>query len=452
MTEKIEWYKEVLEIEPNSKVFFQLARMLVEEGCYEEAFEVLEKGLNRHEEFLEARLFFIEILFKHEQHEKCAKQIEKLNNMFSSYAGFWQAWAACLSENTPDIAFALRFLAANFVLGPVSIRDLLDKGMKVLREESGDKNVKMPNIDLSVSPVTDTSNISENKVEKNNISLESPTPSIDNSDNIDITDNLDIELNDSAITNDQIASINEDITPQINLDEPLSGDIDNAETLLNDSSNLDIADNTEIENIGDLNVDKTVNIDNSESTVDLMQEMDMPNLEPVVEPVQEININESNVVVDSMQETNIDDSEAIVDNSLNDDLFDPAKAMEDDSALPEIDNIDMPLIEEEPSASVVNNENANEESFSLRTRSMADVLAEQGDVKGALDIYQELAAVSTDPAESSELQERISELNMLAGSVIDDTQIPTEEKLSPGKEKLIGLLEELAERVEARIQ
>ena len=44
MTEKIEWYKEVLELEPNSKVFFPLARMLAEEQRTDEAVEILEQN------------------------------------------------------------------------------------------------------------------------------------------------------------------------------------------------------------------------------------------------------------------------------------------------------------------------------------------------------------------------------------------------------------------------
>ena len=62
MTEKIEWYKEVLDLEPNSKIFFPLAKMLEKEGELEEARRVLAEGVSRHEEFLEARLFYISVL------------------------------------------------------------------------------------------------------------------------------------------------------------------------------------------------------------------------------------------------------------------------------------------------------------------------------------------------------------------------------------------------------
>ena len=84
MTEKIEWYKEVLELEPNSKVFFPLARMLAEEQRFDEALDVLEHGLERHSEFLEARLFFIEILHQMGRSQACARQIERLSGMFST--------------------------------------------------------------------------------------------------------------------------------------------------------------------------------------------------------------------------------------------------------------------------------------------------------------------------------------------------------------------------------
>ena len=113
MTEKIEWYKEVLELEPNSKVFFPLARLLAEAKRIDEAVEILEQGLARHEEFLEARLYLIELLHTANKLEACEKQVGRLTKMFSTYAGFLQAWAACINAagNAPDTAAVLRFLA-----------------------------------------------------------------------------------------------------------------------------------------------------------------------------------------------------------------------------------------------------------------------------------------------------------------------------------------------------
>ena len=134
MTEKIEWYKEVLELEPNSKVFFPLARLLAEEGRDDEAVAVLEQGLVRHEEFLEARLFLIELLHAAGRLEACETQVGKLTKMFTTYAGFWQAWAACISASgdAPDTAAVLRFLALNFSRGPVSLNEVLNQGITSL--------------------------------------------------------------------------------------------------------------------------------------------------------------------------------------------------------------------------------------------------------------------------------------------------------------------------------
>ena len=88
----------------------------------------------------------------------------------------------------------------------------------------------------------------------------------------------------------------------------------------------------------------------------------------------------------------------------------------------------------------------------MRTRSMAEVLAEQGDTKGALDIYHELAAAATAPEESADLRQRIATLNARLGSAQPDD--PTPDAATPeaasGKDKLISMLEALAERVEAR--
>ena len=127
MTEKIEWYKEVLSLEPASKIFFPLARLLVEAHREDEAISVLEQGLARHEEFLEARL----ILYRLGRREACDAQVARLGTMFASYAGFWQAWAACLNASglSPDAAAVLRFLALSFSHGPVALHEVLERGI-----------------------------------------------------------------------------------------------------------------------------------------------------------------------------------------------------------------------------------------------------------------------------------------------------------------------------------
>ena len=139
MTEKIEWYKEVLELEPNSKVFFPLARMLADEGSVEEAVEIIEKGLIRHPEYLEARLYCIELLHKCGRVEDCQAHVERLSKMLSAYGEFWRAWASCIASmkesGAEDTASALRFLAANFLHGPISLSKIIEEGLAAVLGE-----------------------------------------------------------------------------------------------------------------------------------------------------------------------------------------------------------------------------------------------------------------------------------------------------------------------------
>lgn len=274
MSEKIKWYREVLTLEPNSKVFFPLARMLADENNVDEAIDVLRHGLERHKEFLEARLFLIELLYASGNQSACTEEIENLNKMFSVYAGFWQAWATVAAvKNSSDVATIIRLLAASFQNKSLTLHDVIEKGLGHCEAH--------PNITLA------------------------------------------------------------------SVDEP------EVVTTIND--------------------------------VDVQEQLDTANV-----PCE------------------TDESEI------------SSEAMDED-----------------------------EEQFTLRTRSMAEVLAEQGDVKGALDIYQELMATTTSPDEQADLNQRIATLR---SHLTSPEQIPAPAPLSAGKDKLINMLETLAARVEARAQ
>lgn len=294
MTEKIEWYKEVLALEPNSKVFFPLARLLAAADRNDEAIEALEHGLERHGEFLEARLFLIELLYKTKRQDACARQIERLSAMFFSYAGFWQAWAACLSsvEGEADTAAVLRFLAIHFLHGPISLHEALNRGVDTLQHEAA----------------------------KSNGAAAQPSRGIGGSAS-------------TSVVADDVAT---------------SGSV-----------------------------------------------KPMPTALVWEEPLSE----------------------------------DAASVTRD-----------------------IHGEDDGEEHFSLRTRSMAEVLAEQGDIKGALDIYNELAATATLPEECADLQHRIATLTARLGHQADAPQPGFTPEGENGKstDRLISMLEVLAERVEAR--
>ena len=139
MQDKIEWYQEVLELEPGSKVFFSLARLLGQSGKYAEAVAVLRKGLEKHPEFIEARLLLIQLLRESGNIDACATELDAITHVFSAYPGFWQAW----SEHGPsgDAAWALRFLATSFQKPGISLRDVLFSGLETMSAERAPFNV-----------------------------------------------------------------------------------------------------------------------------------------------------------------------------------------------------------------------------------------------------------------------------------------------------------------------
>jgi len=128
MQAKIEWYQEVLELEPGSKVFFPLARLLGQSGRADEAVRVLRQGLERHPEYTEARLLLVQLLGDAGDADACKAELVTLTPLFAAYPGFWQAWSE--HSASEDQAWGLRFLAACFRDPSFSLRDVLFGGLQ----------------------------------------------------------------------------------------------------------------------------------------------------------------------------------------------------------------------------------------------------------------------------------------------------------------------------------
>ncbi|WP_035064577.1 tetratricopeptide repeat protein [Nitratidesulfovibrio termitidis] len=142
MKAKIEWYQEVLELEPSSKVFFPLARLLAENGQPDDAIATLRQGLDRHPEFIEARLFLIELLHSSHRDDLRDGEVGKLARLLGAYPGFWDAWSACLAagDKGRDTALALAFLAASFrsgTQGALSWTSVIEHGLRAMLGGNG---------------------------------------------------------------------------------------------------------------------------------------------------------------------------------------------------------------------------------------------------------------------------------------------------------------------------
>lgn len=138
MKEKIDWYQEVLELEPSSKVFFPLARLLAESGQLEKAVLTLRQGLERHPEFMEARLYFVDLLFRTGQTELCQRQVRQIAPLLAKYAGFWNAWGHTLSntDEDSDASLAASFLAASFQHSGLTLAQVMERGLRELAKDS----------------------------------------------------------------------------------------------------------------------------------------------------------------------------------------------------------------------------------------------------------------------------------------------------------------------------
>ncbi|NMC49519.1 MAG: tetratricopeptide repeat protein, partial [Desulfovibrio sp.] len=97
---------------------------------------------------------------------------------------------------------------------------------------------------------------------------------------------------------------------------------------------------------------------------------------------------------------------------------------------------------------------AGQQEAGIRTKTMASLLASQGDIQGALDIYVELSSKLPPGPERDEIEARIAELSAGGGAAV--IHMPSAQKAgaasgAKGKAKLIGLLDVLAGRLEARL-
>jgi len=140
MKQKIEWYQEILDLEPGSKVFFTLARMLSETGRPEAAVDTLRRGLGYNPEHIEARLMLVDLLFQLGKLDSLGKEVEAIAVMLEKYPGFWAAWTERLARKTQsrDAALALSFFAASLKGETISWIAVLEHGLARLLADKVD--------------------------------------------------------------------------------------------------------------------------------------------------------------------------------------------------------------------------------------------------------------------------------------------------------------------------
>ena len=332
MDNKIKWFKEFLEIEPNSKIFFPLARLLHEDGRTAEAIETLKKGVEKHPDHLEARFFLVELLAEGGQGDGAARETDGLAATLAQYPAFWQVWAERSAPKSRDSALALSFLASTFRGRSITWSQVIEEGLRALFAREG---------------------------------VPCPTPAA------------------------------------------AGGEV-----------------------VGELHFEA------------------MPDIEYLEEAPEAAG---PDMAAEAAAAYAAGSPEEAI-----------AQVLAEEPALPELpEDTDEFALEPEPGpdepAPAAEPAAGEGSAGNIRTRTMADLLAEQGDYKGALAIYQELAAAAAGD-EADELEGLAatmqSKLRRGAGAPTRDKR-PEPGPLPgplPGKEKLLSTLDALAERLEARAQ
>ena len=137
MLSKIEIYREVLEIEPNSKVFFPLARSLAEEGRHNEAAAVLSRGIGFHPDHLEAKFLLIELLTRQGKEDQADHVFADVGALLARYPSVWLLWSKTAAARAKDPSLAMLFLAHYFQNQTLTWAEVMERGLKSLSQAAG---------------------------------------------------------------------------------------------------------------------------------------------------------------------------------------------------------------------------------------------------------------------------------------------------------------------------
>lgn len=164
MTPKIEWYQEILEQEPSSRVFFPLAKLLFEAGEMDQALTTLKYGLEHHPEFLEARLFLIHLLYHVGDMEGCSAEGVVIADLFNQYPDFWVAWGQAGTQAGGEFGLYMGLMSTLVANPNLTLWEFLSQGLKgvsqknisVLGTHAAGKQQNMASQGTSSRPFSDT--------------------------------------------------------------------------------------------------------------------------------------------------------------------------------------------------------------------------------------------------------------------------------------------------------
>jgi tetratricopeptide (TPR) repeat protein len=133
MQDKISWYEEVLSQDPGSPLFFNLARLYLDQGERDKAIGYLQAGLDRNPAHAQARFLLIQTLADADRRDTARQYLEPILADLGSSPDFWLLWAEKLeAEERTDLALAVRFIGTEIGQGPMSLAHVLLQGLQHL--------------------------------------------------------------------------------------------------------------------------------------------------------------------------------------------------------------------------------------------------------------------------------------------------------------------------------
>ncbi len=142
MSERLELYKEIIELDPQSRVFFKYAQLLEKEQRVDEALSALARGLEFQPDFMEARLYYIDLLTRNDRLESASIQLHKFTSLFKKYPAFWLTWSKLTMEENSTVGSTLALLSALFNNPSLSVMQIFQAGLQSYTDQIS--TAKMP--------------------------------------------------------------------------------------------------------------------------------------------------------------------------------------------------------------------------------------------------------------------------------------------------------------------
>ena len=415
--DKVKLYEEVLVQDPASTLFFPLAKLYLQEDRVEGALYVLETGLKYHPAHVEARMLLVRVLQKQGKEVAVREQIAAIAGILRKYPDFWHGWADQLEkEGDSDFALAARFIGLRLSGHQISWCDLIGNALKGLTGES------LLNLDqMSFGPASAASQQSEVTPEE-----DKPQEVLEFVEDFQKTAFPDLESAPQA---------GEDIRsqPEEAGDASTSESTDEDEFVFRTKTMADI-----LAKQGDYRGARDIYAELAQKSRDERFRRELQD-----------NVNRMQRLMDerTQEESRAESQEPAREGSdtVRDFSGDWQEETSDLKSVLELEGDREEGLDDAPDAG------DGRGFLPYRTRTMADILVQQGDYREARAIYSELREKSQDPQTSSDLQAQIDLMDRYLGEAgHSGSEGPGKEGGRSDRAQVIDVLQKLASNLESR--